>query len=274
MAAIVFCSRCGERLASDDRVCRACGNAVRTVRQSARAITYKRAKTGVPWWVIPLAILALFIWFAMFAGQAGGKRAASTAAVTEETKAEAVELLGQAVYKGEEGELGLALELTKQALSKWPDYSDAKQFSAELAASATAQAGPRLGRPISSGNWEYVVSDVKTAQTLGSTFLRENAKGQYIIVGIILKNIGRENFGISAHDFDLYDGKGIKYSNAVVLSDDWAKASGYNGGVLNISTGNMPPGVPVKYALVFDVAPGSVGLRLRLNQAKVDVLLV
>lgn len=66
--------------------------------------------------------------------------ATATPAVSEEAKARAVELLGSAVSKKQEGELGIAIELTNQALGTWKDYPDAKAFQAELIPQATAQA--------------------------------------------------------------------------------------------------------------------------------------
>ncbi len=65
---------------------------------------------------------------------------AESALVPEEAKAEAVELLGAAVYKREEGELGLALELANQARAKWPDSPDARSFQATVIPAATADA--------------------------------------------------------------------------------------------------------------------------------------
>jgi hypothetical protein len=44
------------------------------------------------------------------------------------------------VSQREAGELGLALELARQAQAKWPDYSDAKTFLAQVQPQATAAA--------------------------------------------------------------------------------------------------------------------------------------
>lgn len=66
--------------------------------------------------------------------------------VSEDSKAEAVELLAQAIYKREEGQLGIALDLTKQALAKWPTYEDARTFLAEVAPQATAAARSSFSR--------------------------------------------------------------------------------------------------------------------------------
>ena len=62
-----------------------------------------------------------------------GKTALSAAG-----RVEAVELLGQALYKREEGNYGLAIELGRQAQAKSPDFAEASSFMAEVAPQATA----------------------------------------------------------------------------------------------------------------------------------------
>ena len=108
----------------------------------------------------------------------------------------------------------------------------------------------------------------------GNQFTRpEEPKGQWAIVGVTLTNKGDRNFGLSGHDFELRDASGVKYKNAVVgvAGNEWAKANGLKDGVLGLSTGQVPPGVPVKYALLFDVNPQATGLKLWLVQARVEV---
>ncbi|MGH2371564.1 MAG: DUF4352 domain-containing protein [Chloroflexota bacterium] len=131
-----------------------------------------------------------------------------------------------------------------------------------------------VGVPYASGNWEYTVHDVKRMKTIGSGFLKEEAKGEFVVVGLTLKNIGKENFGVHTWDFELRDANGVQYDPASVFAgDEWAKSNGYTGGLLSLGSGQMPPGVPIKYGLVFDTAPGAQGLKLHLEQASVDVAL-
>lgn len=60
------------------------------------------------------------------------------APLVEAARAEAVELLGQAVAQREAGQLGLALELGRQALGKAPDSAEARSFVATVQPQATA----------------------------------------------------------------------------------------------------------------------------------------
>lgn len=62
------------------------------------------------------------------------------APVSNEAKAEAVALLGSAIYKVEEGNLALAIEQARQAQEKWPAYPDAANFIGDITPKATATA--------------------------------------------------------------------------------------------------------------------------------------
>jgi hypothetical protein len=134
----------------------------------------------------------------------------------------------------------------------------------------TPDTSPRIGRAYASGNWEYTITRVGRAKEIGSSSSKEIAKGEFVIVGLTLKNIGKENFAINPWDFELYDANGVKYNPASVYASGWAKANGYDG-LVGPDTAQMRPGVPQTGVLFFDVAPGSQGLSLRLVRAKADV---
>jgi hypothetical protein len=137
---------------------------------------------------------------------------------------------------------------------------------------AATPASPQLGQPYTAGNWRYTILGAERAKEITGGVLKDTAKGEFVIVGVALENIGKSNFGISGHDFTLEDGAGVTYTNAFpTAAGPWSRAKGYESGVLAVSTGNMPPGVPSKWVLVYDVTPGAQGLALRLNQAKVRV---
>jgi len=72
--------------------------------------------------------------------QATAAAQAGTEALQQQARSEAVDLLGQAVYFREGGQLGMALELARQANGKWQDYPDAQSFLAAVKPQATAQA--------------------------------------------------------------------------------------------------------------------------------------
>jgi len=60
--------------------------------------------------------------------------------VPDQARQEAVALLGSATYRVEEGKLGEAIELAKQAQARWPDYPEARAFLDEVLPKATTTA--------------------------------------------------------------------------------------------------------------------------------------
>jgi hypothetical protein len=64
--------------------------------------------------------------------------ATPTPAVSDQAQAEAAALLDAAVLSFAEGHLGTALELSDQALGKWPQYEAAQRFAATAVPQATA----------------------------------------------------------------------------------------------------------------------------------------
>ena len=64
--------------------------------------------------------------------------ATATPVVSDQAKAEAAALLDAAVLSFAEGHLGTALELSDQALGKWPQYEAAQRFAATAVPQATA----------------------------------------------------------------------------------------------------------------------------------------
>jgi hypothetical protein len=142
--------------------------------------------------------------------------------------------------------------------------------AAAAVSSAPATPLPGIGANVEAGNWRYSVRQVDTQKTIARGFFGpKTAKGTYVLVWIDLTNIGKENFIINLPDFELRDDKGIKYT-ADYDSDEASKARGQSA----IGIGEkMPPGVKTTTTLVFDVAPGTSGMVLYLNQAKAAIRL-
>lgn len=132
-------------------------------------------------------------------------------------------------------------------------------------ATATPLAGP--GQMVQTSNWTLVVSGVeKPGKTLTwSEFGNSSAAaGTWLVVAVDLKNVGNKNFGVNTFDFQLQDGKGIKYDYTTDLGG-YAYSKHKGGADVG---GQVPPGVAVKVYLVFDIAPDTTGLQLVFKQDK------
>lgn len=126
---------------------------------------------------------------------------------------------------------------------------------------------PGLNTTVSVMNWDIKATK---AEKLGQTLTwsqygnKSQAAGTWFVVTVEMKNTGKTNFGINTHDFKLLDASGIEYKT----SDDFGTYaySEYKGGQ-NIGK-QVPPGVTVRYFVVFDIAPDAKGLRFQFDQDK------
>lgn len=133
------------------------------------------------------------------------------------------------------------------------------------AAPTSGPAQAKVGDKVSSGNWEYTVTKVEKVKTLvWSDFGNKvDATGTFVVVSITLKNIGSRNFGINSFDFELHDSGGVKYNT----SDKFETFSYVSYRKLTPLGDQVPPGLEVKSALVFDINPSATALKLVLKQA-------
>jgi hypothetical protein len=124
---------------------------------------------------------------------------------------------------------------------------------------------PKLGDTIQVGNWAYQVSKVDRQKEVTWTSLgnKLEAKGNWQIVQVKLKNVGKESYPINAHDFEIHDSEGITYKPDAINSTLYSSN-------LKLSTigDNFPPGVDAEIALLTDVNPQATGLKLWLVQAR------
>jgi hypothetical protein len=137
-------------------------------------------------------------------------------------------------------------------------------------ASTAAPVAPHIGSVVRGGNWQYEVLKVDTAKTLRTgpyDFEVLTPKGMWIVVAFNLTNVGSRNFTLNDWDVELLDSKGITY-------DPNYESSSFSHSLNRAALGEqMPPGVTVMVTLIFDVAPGTTGMRLHPVQGGPDIRL-
>jgi len=119
------------------------------------------------------------------------------------------------------------------------------------------------------GQFEFTVTSIEQngAKHLGSGLFSADAKGEYVIVHVHVKNTGTDQRGLTSTAQKLIDGRGRKYSadgGADLALDD------------NDST-DLNPGLSVDRQVAFDVPAGTVIQTVELHDSlfsggvKVDV---
>jgi hypothetical protein len=137
-------------------------------------------------------------------------------------------------------------------------------------ATSAAVSTPHIGTVVRDGNWQYQVISADTAKTLrwgASSASVVTPKGIWVVVTLDLTNVGTRNFTLNAWDLELWDANGIKYDPASfesLLYSDSVNNGSHVGD-------QMPPGVKVRVTLLFDVAPGALGLKLHPVQGGPDI---
>lgn len=139
--------------------------------------------------------------------------------------------------------------------------------AASAPASATATVEPakmaKVGETLQTTNWKLAVTDVeRPGKTIVTSQFntKEDAVGTWLVVNLALTNIGKSNFTVNGHDFELKDKGGVTYTtaNCCYSYTDFKKVQ---------SLGKqMPPSVDAKSVLIFDIAPTAEGLTLTFKQ--------
>jgi hypothetical protein len=131
---------------------------------------------------------------------------------------------------------------------------------------AEPQATPHVGSIVDAGNWRYQVMQVDTARQVRWGQRAMDAKGLWIIVMIDLTNIGNRSFALTESDLRLVDDKGTTY-------DSNSESSAYARSLGQASLGELAAGAKIRTTMLFDVASGTTGIKLRLVQGGPDIRL-
>jgi hypothetical protein len=128
-------------------------------------------------------------------------------------------------------------------------------------ASKPADGAPGIGSPVRDGKFEFVVTRVeRPGNTIGESFTRQTAQGEFVIVYVNVTNIGDKAQTLSSSGQVLINDKGQKFepSSAIFSLPNADKVF-----LENINPGNVVTDAP----LLFDVAPGTVLSEIELHDS-------
>lgn len=147
-----------------------------------------------------------------------------------------------------------------------PSTAPKPSASAAPASAAPAAATMHgLNELVSVKNWDMAVAGVERPgkELVWSEFGNKSlAAGTWIVIAFDMKNTGNTNFGVNTTDFELQAAGGITYK---FTTDFGAISYGTFKKGQQIG-GQVPPGVTVRYYLIFDVAPDATNLLLVFKQ--------
>jgi len=261
-AAGKFCANCGAALVEGATFCANCGTAVQPTIPPMPVAAAPPPKRRGRKWLLPLIAIPLLLCIGIVAtrpGSSGGGPTVATATQGGTTVAAA-------------GQPTATTAQSKAAPTEKPAAPTPTPKPAPTE-KPTAPPPPGLNQIVSVKNWDLAVAALERPgkELVWSQYGNKSAAaGTWLIVVVDMKNTGNTNFGVNTGDFELNAAGGIKYS---VSSDVGAYGySEFKGG--QSIGGQVPPGVNVKYYVVFDVAPDATGLTIKFKQDKQPVFTI
>jgi len=126
---------------------------------------------------------------------------------------------------------------------------------------AAAPAGPHLGTLVRDGKFQFIVNSIDCSTTyLGTKPYGKPAQGQFCLVNLSVKNIGKSAQNLLGLAQKTYDAKGTEYSN-----DSGAEFFANQQATTFLTAIN--PGNSVRGLLVFDVPKGTKLTQIELHDS-------
>jgi hypothetical protein len=116
-----------------------------------------------------------------------------------------------------------------------------------------------IGTPVRDGKFEFVITGVTHAKSVGGEF-GQTAQGEYTILHITVKNIGNESQLLADSAQHVYDSSGRKYD-----ADSVAGIS-LNGNA-NVFLKEINPGNTVQGQIAFDMPKGVRAVKAELHDS-------
>jgi hypothetical protein len=116
-----------------------------------------------------------------------------------------------------------------------------------------------IGTPVRDGKFEFVVTEVTHAKSVGGEF-GSTAQGKYTILHVSVKNIGNESQALTDSAQFVYDASGRKY-DADAAADVQLNGNG------NVLFNEINPGNTVTGLIAFDMPSGTQAVKAELHDS-------
>lgn len=125
-----------------------------------------------------------------------------------------------------------------------------------------AKANPKVGTAVKDGQFEFTVTNVEYGKTqVGGQYTSKKAQGQFVLVTVAVKNIGKEPRMLTGANQTAFGPGGVKYNN------DGSAEYYANEGNFSTFLENINPGNAVNGVLVFDVPKDTKLTKIELHDA-------
>jgi hypothetical protein len=133
------------------------------------------------------------------------------------------------------------------------------------AQSARSAAAPGIGDKVRDGKFQFVITKVTHAKSVGDTSLGlgDTAQGEYTILHITVTNIGNQAQTLDDSSQYVYDSHGRKYDASSSADIDMSGANGQNSTWLD----DINPGNTVHGRIAFDLPAGDKAVQAELHDS-------
>jgi hypothetical protein len=123
----------------------------------------------------------------------------------------------------------------------------------------------KIGTPVRDGKFQFTVTSVSHAKSVGDTAdgLGDTAQGEYTILQVTVTNISSQSQTFDGSSQYIYDASGRKYDASTSADIDLNGASGSNSVFFN----DINPGNTVSGKLAFDMPAGLNGVKAELHDS-------
>jgi hypothetical protein len=131
-------------------------------------------------------------------------------------------------------------------------------------AAPAAQQAAKIGTPVRDGKFEFTITSVSHAKSVGDTAngLGDTAQGEYTILHVTVTNISSQSQTLDDSSQYVYDASGRKY-DASTSADINLNGSGSGSVFLN----DINPGNTVRGLIAFDMPAGQKALKAELHDS-------
>jgi hypothetical protein len=159
--------------------------------------------------------------------------------------------------------IGIALGSGSSNTSGTPASSSSTQAASRSAAPSAA--APRIGDKVRDGKFQFVVTKISHAKSVGDTSvgLGDTAQGEYLILSLKVTNIGNEGQTLDDAAQYVYDSAGRKYTASSAADID---LSGPNGSGSTWFQ-DINPGNTVHGKIAFDMPRHDAGAKVELHDS-------
>lgn len=132
--------------------------------------------------------------------------------------------------------------------------------SAVTPTTSAAPAAAGLNQPVRDGKFEFVVTGMRTAKTVGdpsNEYMQATAQGEYVVVSMTVRNIGDESQAFFAENQKMKDANGREYSPD-------STADMYMNSAIQT---DINPGNQVQAQVAFDVPSGTRPYQIEVHDS-------